>query len=65
MPRVVVLGGGWSGLLASVMVKNLFPSADVICLDKNFDGGLLHSEVVNGYLFDTGGVMCFSVRGAT
>jgi protoporphyrinogen oxidase len=41
------------------MVKNLFPSADVICLDKNFDGGLLHSEVVNGYLFDTGGSHVF------
>jgi len=65
MSRIVVLGGGWSGLLASIRVKSLFPSADVICLDKNFDGGLLHSEVVNGYLFDTGGShVFFSARRA-
>jgi protoporphyrinogen oxidase len=57
--RIVVLGCGWSGLLASIRVKSLFPSADVICLDKNFEGGLLHTKVVNGYLFDTGGSHVF------
>ena len=55
MSRVVVLGCGWSGLLISIRVKSLYPLADVICIDKDFGGGLLRSEVVNGYLFDVGG----------
>jgi len=40
-------------------MKNLYPSADVVCIDKDFDGGLLHSEIINGYLFDTGGSHVF------
>jgi len=63
MSRVVVLGCGWSGLMVSIRVKSLHPSSDVICVDKNFDGGLLRSEVINGYLFDTGGShVFFSMR---
>jgi protoporphyrinogen oxidase len=55
MARVVVLGGGWSGLLAAIRAKTLYPAAEVICIDRDFSGGLLRSEVVNGYLFDVGG----------
>jgi len=60
---IVVLGGGWSGLLISIRVKTLYPSADVICVDKDFRGGLLNSMFANGYLFDTGGThVVFSRR---
>ena len=52
---VAILGCGWSGLLASIRIKTLYPTADVVCIDKDFRGGLLGSEVVNGYLFDIGG----------
>jgi protoporphyrinogen oxidase len=55
MHRVVVLGGGWSGLVVAIHVKSLYPSADVICVDLDFGGGLLRSEVVGSYLFDVGG----------
>lgn len=53
--RIAVLGCGWSGILVSIRMKTLYPIADVICVDKDFRGGLLNSEVVNGYLFDTDG----------
>lgn len=53
--RIAVLGCGWSGILVSIRMKTLYPITDVICVDKDFRGGLLNSEVVNGYLFDTGG----------
>jgi len=52
---IAILGCGWSGLVISIRIKSLYPSVDVICIDKSFDGGLLRSEVVNGYLFDVGG----------
>jgi protoporphyrinogen oxidase len=53
--RLAVLGCGWSGMLVAIRMKSLYSSADVVCIDKNLDGGLLRSEVVNGYLFDVGG----------
>lgn len=60
---IAVLGGGWSGLLTSIRVKTIYSSADVICVDKDFSGGLLSSEVANGYLFDVGGThVVFSRR---
>ncbi len=55
MSHVVVLGCGWSGLVASIRVKELYPSSEVVCIDRDFGGGLLRSEVINGYLFDVGG----------
>ena len=53
--RVAVLGCGWSGVTVSLKVKSKYPSAEVLCVDKAFDGGLLRTEVINGYIFDTGG----------
>jgi protoporphyrinogen oxidase len=55
MSRVVVLGGGWSGLVAAIRAKSLYPAADVVCVDRDFGGGLLRSELISGYLFDVGG----------
>jgi protoporphyrinogen oxidase len=55
MPSIAVLGCGWSGLLMSIKLKTLYPASEVICIDKNFDGGLLHSESIKDYVFDTGG----------
>jgi len=52
---IVILGCGWSGLLVSIRAKGLYPTAEVICVDRYLHGGLLSSEVVDGYLFDTGG----------
>lgn len=60
---ITVLGCGWSGLLMSIRAKTLYPPADVVCVDKDFHGGLLNSEVINGYLFDVGGThVVFSRR---
>lgn len=53
--RIAVLGCGWSGIVAALRLKERYPSADVICLDKAFDGGLLRTEIIDGYLFDIGG----------
>ena len=39
----------------SIKVKTTYPTSDVVCIDRDFHGGLLSSEVVGGYLFDTGG----------
>ena len=55
MPSIAVLGCGWSGLLMSIKLKTLYPASEVICIDKNFDGGLLRSESIKDYVFDTGG----------
>jgi protoporphyrinogen oxidase len=55
LSRIAVLGCGWSGLVISIRAKLLYPSADVICVDKDFRGGLLSSEIDNGFLFDVGG----------
>ncbi|MEM0277932.1 FAD-dependent oxidoreductase [Pyrobaculum sp.] len=53
--KVVVLGCGWSGVVAAHSLKSKYPSAGVVCLDRSFDGGLLRTEAVGGYLFDVGG----------
>ena len=53
--RIAVLGCGWSGAVTSIRMKSKYPSADIICIDKTFDGGLLKTEVVDGYIFDVGG----------
>ena len=54
MSRVAVLGCGWAGVLASLRVKTLHPSTDVVCIGEDL-GGLLRSASVGGYLFDIGG----------
>ena len=53
--RIAALGCGWSGVVAALRLKGRYPSADVVCLDKSFDGGLMRTEAAGGYLFDVGG----------
>lgn len=53
--RVAVLGCGWSGVMVALRIKNLLPAAEVVCIDRDFKGGLLRSEMIDGYLFDVGG----------
>jgi len=55
MSRIIILGCGWSGILVAIRMKSLYPYIDVVCIDKNLDGGLLRSEVLKNYLFDVGG----------
>jgi len=55
MSRIAVLGCGWSGLVLSIRLKKLYPEAKVICVDRNFEGGLLKSINISSYLFDAGG----------
>jgi protoporphyrinogen oxidase len=55
MSRIAVLGCRWSGLVLSIRLKKLYPEVDVICVDRNFEGGLLKSINISGYLFDAGG----------
>ncbi|MEZ0345580.1 MAG: FAD-dependent oxidoreductase [Infirmifilum sp.] len=51
-----VLGCGWAGLLLSLRLKEKYPSAKVICIDKDEAlGGLLRSELIDGFTFDVGG----------
>ncbi|MGC9106668.1 MAG: protoporphyrinogen/coproporphyrinogen oxidase [Infirmifilum sp.] len=55
MTRIAILGCGWSGLVSSISLRSLYPAADVVCVDRAFDGGLLASARVGSYLFDVGG----------
>lgn len=58
MKRIGILGGGWAGLLAAHEFKGLFPSAKIEVLEKEEGGnlgGLLRSEIIKGFTFDTGG----------
>jgi len=51
-----VLGCGWAGVLLSLKLKERFPSASLICLEASSSpGGLLRTEVVEGFTFDIGG----------
>ncbi len=55
MIDLVVLGCGWSGVVVSIHLKSLYPAAEVICVDKSLDGGLLNSINIGPYTFDIGG----------
>ena len=58
MNRIGILGGGWAGLLAAHELKRLFPSVNIEVLEKEEEGnlgGLLRSEIIKGFTFDTGG----------
>lgn len=55
--RVMILGGGWAGLLSALKLSNT-PNFSVTILeqdDENNRGGLLKSEIIDGFTFDTGG----------
>lgn len=56
MTNVVILGGGWSGVLLSIKLKQIYPNSKVIVLEKEKEvGGLLRSEVVQNHIIDVGG----------
>lgn len=49
------MGCGWSGIIAALRIKDLLHVAEVVCVDRDFRGGLLRSEKIDSYLFDVGG----------
>ena len=52
----VVLGCGWSGVVAAYHLLQTMPSIDIVCIDKDTTlGGLLKTEIINGFVFDAGG----------
>lgn len=53
---VVVLGGGWAGVLYGLEYKSRYPNSSIMVLERQKAiGGLLRSEVINGHVFDVGG----------
>ena len=55
--KVIIIGGGWAGLLSALRLSN-DPDFDITILeqdDENSRGGLLKSEIIDGFTFDTGG----------
>lgn len=55
---VLVLGGGWAGLLAARELHRFDPNLRVVVLERDSEasaGGLLRSEIVDGFTFDCGG----------
>jgi len=55
MRKIAVLGCGYAGLLVAIKAKRSNSSAEVLCIDRDFAGGLLRSVVLNGFVFDVGG----------
>lgn len=54
--KIAILGCGWAGVLASYFALEVFRGASVACIDMEYElGGLLKTEVVNGFVFDVGG----------
>lgn len=50
---IVVIGGGWAGLIFSLEYKSVNPSVKIIILEKEKNvGGLLRTEIINGHTFD-------------
>lgn len=51
-----ILGCGWSGVVIAYHLLNTFSNIDVVCIDKEPSlGGLMRTEIVNGFAFDIGG----------
>lgn len=51
---ITILGAGWAGLLAGLKFNERNKSVKFLDKDKNL-GGLLKSEILEGFTFDTGG----------
>ena len=54
----LILGGGWTGLLVAKELASKFQSASIAVLEASSEnnlGGLLKSEYIKGFTFDTGG----------
>ena len=54
---LAILGCGWSGVTVALrLIEADFPGDRVICIDKTLaGGGLMGSEEIKGFTFDTGG----------
>lgn len=55
---IVVLGGGWAGLCVAHRLRSAFVNSNLLLIDSNCPkhlGGLLRTEIVDGFTFDTGG----------
>lgn len=56
MNRLVVLGCGWVDVLVAWRLKQAYPLADVVCIDRDTElGDLLKNIAINGYLFNISG----------
>lgn len=52
----VILGCGWAGILSAYNILKKYPNAKILILEKEQEvGGLLRSEIINGFTFDIGG----------
>jgi oxygen-dependent protoporphyrinogen oxidase len=53
--KVAIVGGGISGLSTAFYIKHFEPDAEVYLFEKRSHlGGTMHTENVNGFLFETG-----------
>ncbi|MBS7649480.1 NAD(P)-binding protein [Candidatus Bathyarchaeota archaeon] len=53
---IIILGGGWAGVLYGLECKLKYPDINIIILEKHETaGGLLRSDMINGHVFDIGG----------
>ncbi len=53
-----ILGGGWAGLLCAYELARKYPSCNITVYEAMREeslGGLLRTESINGFTFDTGG----------
>lgn len=53
-----ILGGGWAGLLCAYELARKFPDCNIAVFEANQEeklGGLLRTEIIDGFTFDTGG----------
>jgi protoporphyrinogen oxidase len=53
--KVALLGFGWAGALAAMFLGERFPQAEFIAFEAGEPGGLLRSEIIDGFIFDVGG----------
>jgi len=54
-PRVVIVGGGVSGLATAFRVREALPGASLTVIEKQSDaGGIARSDEVDGYVVDRG-----------
>jgi oxygen-dependent protoporphyrinogen oxidase len=54
--KVVIIGGGISGLATAYFVRQFAPTSEVLLLEKEpVLGGTMHTESINGFLFEAGG----------
>ena len=55
MPRVIVIGGGISGLATAFYLLQEVPEAEILLVEAEKRlGGTLHSETVEGFVFEHG-----------